>query len=348
MSQAAVSESLEPAPETRVARPLLGRALRMALGLGLLLATLSLIDRSQLLTRALSLDPRYLGLGVAIALPQLCLCALRWQFTAHRLGVPLSLRDALREYALSIAVNLLLPLGVLGDALRVARHERRMRRSHRAAGRTPLSAALHTVIVERGVGQLVVLLWALAALPLWFGWPAGVAAALLVWAFGALALRWAARSPETSRGRVLSTLQRLLRDLVRAFGSPRAALIQLALSSGIVLSLVAQLYCALRALSLSLPPRAALQIFPFVLLSMAMPFSFAGFGPREAATAALYHAAQLSHADGVAFALAYGVLALLAAVPGVLLFAVSRRPERGALEPGARQGEDSTRRSCGH
>jgi uncharacterized membrane protein YbhN (UPF0104 family) len=328
MSQAATSDSLEIAPETRAARPWLARALRMGFGLGLLLATLSLIDRSQLLTRALSLDPRYLALGVAIALPQLCLCALRWQFTAHRLGVPLAFRDALREYALSIAVNLVVPLGVLGDALRVARHERRMRRSRGATGRTPLSAALHTVIVERGVGQLVVSLWALAALPLWFERPAGVRAASFVCAFGAfaLALRWAARSPEPVQGRVLSTLRRLLRDLVRAFSEPRAALIQIVLSTGIVLSLVAQLYCALGALSLSLPPRAALQIFPFVLLSMAVPFSFAGFGPREAATAALYHAAQLSHADGVAFALAYGVLALLAAVPGMLLFAVSRRP----------------------
>src|SRR4051812_19220360 len=106
MPPAAVPESLEITSEARAARPLLARALRMALGLGLLLATLSLIDRSQLLTRARSLDPRYLALGIAMALPQLCLCALRWQFTAHRLGVPLVLRDALREYALSNAVNL--------------------------------------------------------------------------------------------------------------------------------------------------------------------------------------------------------------------------------------------------
>jgi glycosyltransferase 2 family protein len=306
----------------------LAHGLRMALGLALLLATLSLIDRSLLLARAVELQPRYLALGIAIALPQLCLCALRWQFTAQQLGVPLGYRAALREYALSIALNLFLPLGVLGDALRVARHERRMRGERRAPDRTPLSAALHTVIVERSVGQLVVWLWALAALALWFERPSGLLALTLLAALvgSGLGLAWAARAPHGVSGRLSAALRRLLRDLAAAFGSPRVALIQLGLSTGILLSLVAQLYCALYAVSLSLPPRAALQIFPFMLLSMAVPFSFAGFGPREAATAALYHAAQLSHADGVAFALAYGVLSLLAALPGLLFFALSRQP----------------------
>jgi glycosyltransferase 2 family protein len=331
----AVSERVEEQPDAprAVRRSALAHGLRMAIGLALLLATLSLIDRSLLLSRALEFEPRYLALGIAIALPQLGLCALRWQFTAQRLGVPLGYRAALREYALSIALNLFLPLGVLGDALRVARHEQRMRGERRAPDRTPLSAALHTVIVERSVGQLVVWLWALAALALWFERPFGLLGLALLAALVGSGLAvtwasraWASRSPRAVSDRLSAALRRLLRDLAAALGSPRAALIQLALSTGILLSLVAQLYCALYAVSLSLPPRAALQIFPFMLLSMAVPFSFAGFGPREAATAALYHAAQLSHADGVAFALAYGVLSLLAALPGLLFFALSRQP----------------------
>ncbi|HEX4352197.1 MAG TPA: lysylphosphatidylglycerol synthase transmembrane domain-containing protein, partial [Polyangiales bacterium] len=161
-----MSETFASAPAPRF-----GRIASAAVGLALLGVTLALVDRQQLFAR-LHLDPRYLALGASIALPQLALSALRWQFTARRLGVPLGYRAALREYALSTALNTILPFGLLGDAVRVARHDRRLQNDRARIDRSPLSAALHSVLVERSAGQLVLGFWALASLPLWISGPA--------------------------------------------------------------------------------------------------------------------------------------------------------------------------------
>jgi glycosyltransferase 2 family protein len=297
------------------------RALAVLLGVGLLCATCLLVDRASLLARLARLRPGYVALGALIAVPQLALCTLRWRFTAGRLGVALGYRAALREYALSLCLNLLLPLGVLGDALRVLRHARRLQLHDQRA--PTLRPALHAVLLERTSGQLVVAAWAGAAAPLWFGaraggWLAGIACAAFALACG---VRVWARAREVAR---LSGWRRLVCDFDRAFLSPRALAVQLGLSSAIVLTLVAQLCCALAALGLGLPLLAAVRIFPVMLLAMALPLSFAGFGAREAATAALYQATQLASSDGAAFALAYGAMTLMAALPAFALATLAR------------------------
>jgi hypothetical protein len=71
----------------------------------------------------------------------------------------------------------------------------------------------------------------------------------------------------------------------------------------------------LYALDLRLPLAAAMRVFPYMLLSMALPLSLAGFGPREMTAATLYRAAHLSESDGLAFGLAFGALLLLSTLP---------------------------------
>jgi hypothetical protein len=78
-----------------------------------------------------------------------------------------------------------------------------------------------------------------------------------------------------------------------------------------------------------LPPSDAVKVFPYMLLSMALPLSIAGFGPREAVTASLYRAAHLAGSDGLAFGVAYGAM-LLVALPPCLCVALwlARAPRR--------------------
>ena len=65
-----------------------------------------------------------------------------------------------------------------------------------------------------------------------------------------------------------------------------------------------------------------------VLLAMTIPLSIGGWGPREGAAAWLFTMAGLSAAQGVSTSVVYGVLSLVASLPGavVLLVAWLRRP----------------------
>jgi glycosyltransferase 2 family protein len=64
-----------------------------------------------------------------------------------------------------------------------------------------------------------------------------------------------------------------------------------------------------------------------VMLAMVLP-SIAGWGPREGATAWLFGAAGLGADRGVATAVVFGVMVLVASLPGAVFLALAwlRRP----------------------
>ena len=65
-----------------------------------------------------------------------------------------------------------------------------------------------------------------------------------------------------------------------------------------------------------------------VLLAMTVPTSIGGWGPREGVAAWAFAAAGLGAAQGVATATVYGVLSLVATLPGAVVLVRSwrRRP----------------------
>jgi hypothetical protein len=65
-----------------------------------------------------------------------------------------------------------------------------------------------------------------------------------------------------------------------------------------------------------------------VLAGMAIPIGIGGFGPREAVAALAFGSVGLSAHAGVATAAAYGVLAAVSALPGVLVMLLDLRRER--------------------
>jgi glycosyltransferase 2 family protein len=72
-----------------------------------------------------------------------------------------------------------------------------------------------------------------------------------------------------------------------------------------------------------------------VMLAMVLP-SVGGWGPREGVTAWVFGAAGLGAQHGVATAVVYGVMVLVASLPGALVLVVAwfrgtRRPGRSEL-----------------
>ena len=65
--------------------------------------------------------------------------------------------------------------------------------------------------------------------------------------------------------------------------------------------------------------RELLPLALVVLLAAAIPLNVAGWGPREGAAAWAFAAAGLGAAQGTTVAVVYGVLALVATLPGAVL-----------------------------
>jgi glycosyltransferase 2 family protein len=287
--------------------------LRLAASLLLLVLTLSLVDTRELGQRLAALQPGF-ALGAALlATAQFPLLAWRWCLFARSLAVPLGFGQALGEYYLSTLLNQILPLGVMGDALRLLRHAERARSSAVEQPRARVALAL---ALDRLSGQLGLWLVVLAVAPRW--WPLLTsalrpplaaaallfAACLLVALFAVVRRRWqAARS--------------LLRDGARALFAPRLLAAHLSLSLLLVASHVTGFVLVARALGYALPVVVAAQVVPPVLVASTLPGFFAGWGPREAAAAGLYHLSGLAAADGALVALCWGSLGLLVSTPGL-------------------------------
>lgn len=149
----------------------------------------------------------------------------------------------------------------------------------RRAGAT--GPAVRSVAWERGLGQLVQVALTLAVLRLWL--PALLAVAVLGLA------------------------------LVR-FRPPLVAL-GIAATSALALAGYAVLFLVAASATGSAPP---LPVVLLVLLAAAVPLNVGGWGPREGAAAWAFATVDLGADQGLAASVAYGVMALVAALPGLL------------------------------
>ena len=87
--------------------------------------------------------------------------------------------------------------------------------------------------------------------------------------------------------------------------------------------------------------RVAGELLPLallVLLAAAVPLNVAGWGPREGVAAWAFAAAGLGAAQGATVAVVYGVLALVATLPGAVLLLAGWQPPR---DRGARPARGS-------
>lgn len=296
---------------------------RLIISVALFGAVLLWVEPQAIVAEVQRLSAGWVALALAISTLQIMLCAWRWQFTARLIDVPLRFSYALREYYLALLVNQLLPGGVLGDAGRAHRH---------ASQAQSRSRAWRAVIIERASGQLAVAVLTLTALlfsPMWhnaLGVTVLTAVGLsvvglaMIIAIGLLQRQrlsnWLSRMPHWSQ----AFAGDLKRGLLRRGVWPQ----QLLSSLVIVLSYGFVMVCAARAIGVALPALQVLALAPVLLLAMLIPFSVAGWGLREGTAAGVWMLVGLPPAQGVAVSMAYGVLVLLASLPGIWV-ALNRR-----------------------
>ena len=248
--------------------------------------------------------------------------AWRWKIVAGGLGLRLSLPDAVAAYYRSVFLNAALPGGIVGDLHRGASHGRDVR---------DVGRALRSVWWERFAGQLVQLLLTVIVLlvlpsPVRSFMPLGAIVVVVV-AFGLMLL--ARAQPDGTR----SAWARLLRGAggdIRNGLLARRAWLGITLASAVAVAGHAAVFLiAARTVGVTAPLSQMFPIALLVLAAMLLP-SAGGWGPREGVTAWAFAAAGLGAKHGVATAVVYGVMVLVASLPGaVVLLVMWFRGSRG-------------------
>jgi uncharacterized membrane protein YbhN (UPF0104 family) len=293
-------------------------AVRVTVGAAVLALVAWHVGTGPALAAVRALDARSMGAAAVIALLTTACCAWRWTLVARAVGLELRWRTALAACYRSQFFNLTLPGGVLGDLHRGVHHGR-------AAGH--VGRALRAVLLERTAGQVVQLLVTVVALvllpsPVHPSTP-GVAAlalavalvALVALVLGAVVTLARTRLP-ADRGRRARTVRAIASAVQEAAPArqvwPAVAVASTVVVAGHVLTFV----IAARVAGSSASVAELVPLALVVLLAMGIPATIAGWGPREGAAAWTFAAAGLTAAQGLGTAVAYGVLVLVASLPG--------------------------------
>ncbi|MDD7966777.1 lysylphosphatidylglycerol synthase domain-containing protein [Actinomycetospora lemnae] len=301
------------APARRVP---LGLVLRLLVGLGLpaLLAIRvgagGVVEALGAITAPTVLAALALGALTTVA------GAARWCVVARGVGLELSLRTATADAYRATLLNSLLPAGVLGDVHRAVRH-------HRPGD----ARGARAVVIERVAGQVVVVAVGVAVLvasPALLHALVGPGLGVVAGAVGVAVLvavlvvgLWLRHARRAARLRAaLTTAGRDVREgLGRVRTGPAVLLCSLVGLGG----LLALFVLAARVAGVGVSLGQLLPLVTVALLAMAVPLTVGGWGPREAAAAVAFAAVGLDAGQGLATAVVYGVLALIACLPGALV-----------------------------
>lgn len=287
-----------------------------------------IVDAKAAAVALAGVDAVPVAVAIGLVQVQIVLSAWRWRLVAGTLGLRLGFGPAVREYYAASLVNLVLPGGVPGDALRAVR----MRPPREGGAWRPV---VRSIVLERVAGQLALIgvtaagfaLWPLASggsLPIdavWFAAAAFVLVGLVATVLWGLA--------RFGPAPVRAALAGLGSDLWIALVARGAWRRQGVLNLAIVASYIATFALAAIALGHPLPWLGLVTVVPVVLLSMVLPVTVGGWGIREGVAAGLWPVLGLTPELGLATAVLYGLIILAGSLPGAA-FLFSRR---GGAEP---------------
>lgn len=249
------------------------------------------------------LNGRDVVAALLIGLATTGLCAWRWCLVARRLGLRLPLGKAVADYYRALFLNAVLPAGVLGDVQRAVAHGKQ---------EGDVGAGVRAVVLERMAGQAVLMVTGVAVL---LAGPARDVGLAIVAALGVLVLAYlAARRWVGVGSRWRRTIDDVRDGLLARDAWPSVAMLSAAALTGHITLFM----FAMRAAGATQPLEQLLPIVVVALLAMGLPLNVGGWGPREGVTALMFGAAGLGAAQGLTAAVAYGLLGLVASLPGAL------------------------------
>jgi uncharacterized membrane protein YbhN (UPF0104 family) len=293
--------------------------LRVVVTVGILALVLRSIDAPRVGAILAHARPGLLAAALALQLASSTAAAYRWHLVMGNLRFGQAASFYVRSFFKGLFFNQALP-GVGGDAFRVIDVARRGFRKR---------DALYAIFLDRLLGFGALMLLSLGGLLVDPGllpaaahraiaaiMAAGVAAASMVFWVGLLP--WPRRDT-----RLVATLLALSERARRAVCARRAAILAFSLLSPLLAILC--FHAAGRALGLPYGPMAYVVVVPPALVLSALPVSIAGWGVREGALVGLFALAGADKAAVLTLSLLYGLMVLLASLPGLAIFLGGRQ-----------------------
>jgi uncharacterized membrane protein YbhN (UPF0104 family) len=308
-------------------------AVKLVAGVGIVVALVARLGSHAVVDGLASIDCRSVLAALALGVVTTGASAARWCIVARALGLRLPLADAVSDCYRAVFLNSVLPAGVLGDVHRAVGYGRQI---------GDVGRGVRVVALERVTGQAAIVVLGVGVL-------LGARPTLLATAAGAL------RPGGAGTAELLAALVALVALGIWLVRAPRAARLRVALRTGLAdarsgvltrgtwpallgLSVVtlagylALFVVAARAAGANAPLVDLLPLLVLGLLAMALPLNVGGWGPREGVMAVAFGAVGLGAAQGLTTAVVYGVLSLIACLPGALVL----------LMPAARVGASGT------
>jgi uncharacterized membrane protein YbhN (UPF0104 family) len=289
---------------------------KLLIGVGIVVALIWKVGAGGFVAAFKVINAGEIAAALGIGLVTTVLSAWRWCLVAHRLGLRLPMGRAVADYYRALFLNSVLPAGVLGDVHRAVQHGR---------DEGDVGAGVRAVVLERTAGQAVVVIAGVVVLLAGptiapahdIGLAVLIVASLFV--FGYLAMRrWTGPDSRWRR-----TLDDVRHGLLARDAWPAVALLSAAVLAGHITLFVV----AAHAAGVTAPAGQLVPLVIVSLLAMGLPVNIGGWGPREGATVLMFAAAGLGAAQGLTTAVVYGLLGLVASLPGALML-VRRRQER--------------------
>jgi uncharacterized protein (TIRG00374 family) len=292
---------------------------RLLVSVSILAVILHSIDFRQAWRVALDARPAWLLLALLMQFSSTAVSAYRWQLIMRNLGFGQSFSFYWDSYFKGMFFNQGLPTSIGGDVLRVLDVVDRGFRKRDALSGVAIDriAGLGALLLLTMVAHLVdpdllparvyrLILWLLIA-----GFVGFVSMSFLG------RLSWLGRYPQ------LAFLKSISDRLRRAVSQRRFLL----LTSSLLVPLLAMLsfFAVGRALGLPYDVVTYFAIVPPALVLTVIPISIAGWGVREGALVGLFSLIGADTTVVLMMSLVYGVLLIVASLPGLVVFLRSRR-----------------------
>jgi uncharacterized protein (TIRG00374 family) len=305
------------------------RVVRLAIAVGLTAFLIWQNDPAAILRAAAGADPSWLLLACGLVVADRALMAWRWlALLGPVLAAAPPVGAVLRVFFISSFVGSFLPASVGSDLARaygLRQHD------------VPGSAAVASVVMDRALGVVAILLVGLAAvLMLDVAAPTGVYVVLLAGGAASLALAAVIFVDAVGDG-VAALTSWLPGDAVRSLAGRLLAAVRTyrhhhgALGAVLAASVAVQALRVLQAWGLgrALGIEVALGVYfvaiPVVLLIMLLPITINGLGTGQAAFLWTFGAAGVGKPEALALSILFIALGVIGNLPGGVLYASGRR-----------------------
>ncbi|MCR4378466.1 MAG: flippase-like domain-containing protein [Rhodospirillales bacterium] len=295
----------------------LALTVKFVISVGLIWYLLHNIDLGSAWKRMLGADAVDLTVAGLVIFVQLIISVFRWHAVIIAIQAILPYWQTFRLYLIGLFFNQILPSSVGGDAIRIYKSYR--------AGLT-ISAAAHSVILERVATVLGLLILVAAAAPFFqnqanqinTSWMLSFSIMMLLGGIGGVVLIMCLdRAPYRFRSwKLVRVLSNLAADTRRTFLSPTHT--YQVLGWGIVGHVTGSVavYFIAKSIELNVSVLDCLVLMPPVMLVTTLPISIAGWGVREGAMVAAFALVGVPAHDALVLSILFGMMAVLFAIPG--------------------------------